>query len=777
MVNDSNIITINSTESKMKINKFSGNYEQETREGYNEFKTETYARKAFGAGIPQADTTLVTINSHDENNVNFTTISNGYFGVLTEPVVVKNGETRYISMTLAGGSSDIRVALIKQTGENVYESIEVKSNLANQKHEWAYTNNTGSDVSLCLGIYTNSTTTYTIDVSNIMITDTASKEYEAYGVMPSMDYPSTIETVGASGSETITKINKNFFDIGTNWVTAYDNATRITDTAFTFADITVSDYKLESENYTTEQSYPSLAKKIKLAKNKDCYISCKDINSTLYVFGKNNNSEYGTKLAFLSANQKSVEFNSGGFDEYYWAFYPRSGAYFDHVKLEINSVATDFIGHEEESYTLSVQQEMLSNDCFVKESDGWKEVHGWSRSIYDETDNFNAFVADDVFQFYLATTINPNATLLCNMFVQKSDWTSTSVVVSSNNNLYFLVKKGEYGFTAELTAEQALSKFKEIIATTNIVLYNTTEKTKLACTSEQITVLNELQNILLYDDTTHIVLGDIYPILDYDVSKIVDTTMTFEASLDENGYFVVPDYNIKCLVSYSESNIPTMPEAVESTVRVAGKDGDVVLGTTYEPISFTIVCYTDDNLSVEEKNAEELKMNNFLNSIKDKTIRLKIDSKDIFYNVKYNGLLTTINYPKHLRFSIPLKTSASFANNIEKSYMLGNATKQSNTAKKVGAIFTIAGPAQTPKIYLNDYEMFYNNVILSGAKLIIDSNRSTVTMVGRDGNLTNAMRYYNHEFPKIENGENVLKVSSGIDEDRQVSVEWFDLKL
>ena len=352
--------------------------------------------------------------------------------------------------------------------------------------------------------------------------------YEQAGT-PTIESPIEIQTVGKNGNETITKMNKNFFDIGTNWVTAYDNATRITDTAFTFADITVSDYKLESANYTTEQSYPSLAKKIKLAKNKDCYISCKDINSTLYVFGKNNNSEYGTQLAFLSANQKSVEFNSGGFDEYYWAFYPRSGAYFDHVKLEINSVATDFIGHEEESYTLSVQQEMLSNDCFVKESDGWKEVHGWSRSIYDETDNFNAFVADDVFQFYLATTINPNTTLLCNMFVQKSDWTSTSVVVSSNNNLYFLVKKGEYGFTADLTAEQALSKFKEIIATTNIVLYNTTTETKLTCTAEQSAVLEQLNNLDMYKGTNNIITADNLALLK--LTYTVDTKSYIDSKL------------------------------------------------------------------------------------------------------------------------------------------------------------------------------------------------------------------------------------------------------
>ena len=361
---------------------------------------------------------------------------------------------------------------------------------------------------------------------------TEKTDFEQYGAMPSMDYPSEVRTVGASGSETITKINKNFFDIGTNWVTAYDNATRITDTAFTFADITVSDYKLESANYTTEQSYPSLAKKIKLAKNKDYYISCKDINSTLYLFRKNNNSEYGTQLAFLSANQKSAMFNSGGFDEYYWAFYPRSGAYFDHVQLEINSVATDFAGHEEESYTLSVQQEMLEGDYFTKEADGWKEVHTWNKNTYDETDNFSVYITDGEFQFYLPTTISQNATLLCNMFTQKNDWTSTSVVVSSNSQLYFLIKKGEYGFTADLTAEQALSKFKEIIATTNIVLYNTTAETKLACTAEQSAVLEQLNNLDMYKGTNNIITADNLALLK--LTYTVDTKSYIDSKL-ENG--------------------------------------------------------------------------------------------------------------------------------------------------------------------------------------------------------------------------------------------------
>ena len=47
--------------------------------------------------------------------------------------------------------------------------------------------------------------------------------------------------------------------------------------------------------------------------------------------------------------------------------------------------------------------------------------------------------------------------------------------------------------------------------------------------------------------------------------------------ISENGYFIVPDYNIKNLIDFSESNLFTMPTSLESSVKIAGRDGDVVL--------------------------------------------------------------------------------------------------------------------------------------------------------------------------------------------------------
>lgn len=252
----------------------------------------------------------------------------------------------------------------------------------------------------------------------------------------------------------------------------------------------------------------------------------------------------------------------------------------------------------------------------------------------------------------------------------------------------------------------------------------------------------------------------------------------FDFYISSNGYLVIPEYDIRYLINLSESNIPSMPEATESTVRIAGRDGDIVLNTTYEPLSFEIVCYTDDDLEPLQKLEEERKINRFLNSIKQKTKTFANEREGKFYNVKYSGLITTVRFPRHLQFTIPFKSSSSYAMNLIKSEIEGNGIAESETIEETGAIFTIKGPAQTPKISLNDYEMFYNNTLLEGHTLEINSRNSTITHINETtGVKTNAMRYYNHEFPKIKNGINELKVLSGIDNEKQVKVEWYDLKL
>ena len=247
--------------------------------------------------------------------------------------------------------------------------------------------------------------------------------------------------------------------------------------------------------------------------------------------------------------------------------------------------------------------------------------------------------------------------------------------------------------------------------------------------------------------------------------------------ISENGYFIASDYNIRNLIDPSESELSTMPTASESNVKIAGRDGDVVLSTTYDPILFNIVCFTEDNLTAEEKILEENKVKTFLNNIKNHTIKLGIESRSIYYNVKYSGSLTVVRYPKALRFSIPLKSADSYGKKIPAKTITGNNSEISDTIKSVGAKFTILGPASSPAIAFNDYLMGVNVDITTGDKLEIDSSKSTITYINALGERTNQMAYYNHQFPKVKNGINTLEIVSGIDDEEQVTVEWNDLTL
>lgn len=337
-----------------------------------------------------------------------------------------------------------------------------------------------------------------------------------------------------------------------------------------------------------------------------------------------------------------------------------------------------------------------------------------------------------------------------------------------------LRQDGNYTYLRLLTTGmedvKALTTF---LQSNNIAIqYPLAEEEIIPYTPEQQNDFYQLQNIVLYDGINHISTDNELGSMSVEVSKIIED---YETYISSNGFFINSQNDIHYLIDFSESELPCMAEATETTVKAAGRNGDIVLSTTYDPNNFNIVCYTEDNLTQEEKVKEEMKLKKLLNSIKNKTIPLAFEKDDKFYKVKYSGAFSSTNFPKHLKFSIPLKTSEAYGKDLIKKVIFGNGEETSDTFEDVGAIFTIKGPANSPIISLNDYSIEYDNPILEGDKLIINSSNSTITHINSDGVKTNAMRYYNHQFPKIENGKNVLKVLSGVNE-ANVSVEWYDYK-
>lgn len=437
-----------------------------------------------------------------------------------------------------------------------------------------------------------------------------------------------------------------------------------------------------------------------------------------------------------------------------------------------------YIQREEQSYVIPVQQKLLTGDGFSKKDGTRKEVHTWQEVIFNGEENWLMNYGTSLFNLASNNIYNQSSTehkALCNM----SKFDNRQAIMTDLQDKHFAMQTAYNSIffkdTDCKTADEFKVKLKELYeaGTPLKVVYKINAPVELDCTKEQIEVLDK--SMYLYNGISNIYTEDeIAPKIEVEIKKIVED---YDAYISNEGYFIIPEYDIKYLINLNESNIPSMPEATETSIKVAGRDGDVPLNTTYEPISFDLVCYTEDNLNVLEKSENEAKVNLFLNSIKNKTKKFAIERDMKFYDIKYNGSLTRTNYPAHLKFSIPFKSSDSYAKDLKDKMIVGNSSEESNTINNVGALFTIKGPATMPIISLNDYSMEYSTSILEGARIEIDSNKSTITHINSDGVKTNVMKHYNHQFPKIEKGNNTLKILSGVNNSSQVNVKWRDLKL
>ena len=368
------------------------------------------------------------------------------------------------------------------------------------------------------------------------------------------------------------------------------------------------------------------------------------------------------------------------------------------------------------------------------------------------------------------------ANLICNYFKYSNNAKELNIISdASSTEWYFYVDESELnGKTFPEWIQEKYEEGKPLIVEYNI-LEEKQSKYVEPYTPEQQTVYDLLQKVALYNGVNNIFSSnELSPTFNVEVSKLIDD---FDFYISSNGYLVFPQYNKKYLTNMSENVILNMPEAVQTTVKIAGKDGDLVLDSSYNSQDFQVIMFTDEGLTPEQKEKERIFINRIFNAMKKNSKTFAFEQSQKFYKVLYSGILEETNYPQHMMFTIPLKSSKPYAYKMSSSYLLGNDTKTSETIEPVGFICTINGPALNPIISFNDYSMEFDNTISEGSKLIIDTNNSTAVLVNSNGIEINAMKYYNHQFPKIMEGENVLKVLSGIDNPNNVFISWYDLTL
>ena len=461
----------------------SGNDKQETRSGYNILK--------------------VTRDNFTENGITFTNNQDGSFTL--------NGTSTTLFYIDLNNSAGNRFTLTQNKkyflyfAESSKQGISLTARISETTsgitvstkgiRDWV---NATSDNGFAFMTITKGTTFNNETFYPMVAESDVELEYEAYGAMPSPEYPSEIETVNTQANIII--CNKNFLKLDDIEETTINGITysikngivKLKGTATNGVDITLKrNIKLKSNTYT--HSVNTILQGM--------YLSFDNISNSSLSY------EAGTEKHFKIETETTYN---------RYILWINNGTTLDlelKIQLETGEIKTDFAVPKQQTKVVDIQQEMLEGDYFVKEADGWKEVHGWNEQVLDGTENFRTITGDTNKYYFGIQNFgdNMNYAQKSNYFKGgKSFWggNEEGVYIGANRELVFGVSlDNKEGINDLETWKNWLAqKYNE--GNPVYIWYKLATLLKLACTEKQSAQLDDLLNTSTYKNVTHIYSTD-----------------------------------------------------------------------------------------------------------------------------------------------------------------------------------------------------------------------------------------------------------------------------
>lgn len=365
------IVVNNSTNGIGKINIY-GRQKQEKRNGYNLI---TYP---FAENAKTQNGITFTDNKNGTITVNGT--STGYAGLVLAELLLKAGTyTLKANNNLSSAIANYRIRI-----GNLDDNNNIIKTLGIGKA--TFTLNTDTNVQIVLQAVVDGITANNNLWKPLLYFGTDEKEFEQYGISPSIEFPSEIKVV--ENNIKIISSNKNMYQmpesITTNGVTFTkndDDSVNIVGTATQQANFYkyIEDTCLkDGETYTfsCNQALPN-----------GVTILCENMQNNTWlshVFGDNtmlktNNTVITNKIR-LNGNRVRycIRVAEG-------ANVKMQGL---KIQIERGNKNTDIIKHQGEILIMPIQKQMLEGDKFVKINGKWKEEHHWEKYIFDGTELF-----------------------------------------------------------------------------------------------------------------------------------------------------------------------------------------------------------------------------------------------------------------------------------------------------------------------------------------------------------------------------------------------------
>lgn len=358
---------------------------------------------------------------------------------------------------------------------------------------------------------------------------------------------STPQSKYGQGSVKVTKCNKNLLDssILENKILDSKTGSATTNTSWKASDFIQINSGIYNFSWKSSSNY---------------------FQVTICFYDRNKNFLSGISWAIANVYSKSFEVdeNTTFIRVSYSSIISGKEANREKIILKQNSTATDYEQHEEQSYIMPVQKEMLTDDYL--DWDNGEEVHCWNKLVLNGTENDSNFSVESNGEYTVINCLNilengkkvDENKILCDKLVSKYGDTSNTEHIrnaSSNypNNIVIYIKSSRL-------EKSTVAAFKKYLSTNNIIIYyKTATEKRIAFTDEQKAVAKELSNARTYKNVTNITT-DSKAILSLDYAKDLETqNQKMQNEIDE----------IKQLLSTTQTSamlLDNLQKEVESEV-------------------------------------------------------------------------------------------------------------------------------------------------------------------------------------------------------------------
>ena len=500
-----------------------GNHEQKTREGYNKYDyLKNLVDSIAGLTVTKDDEGYVIVNGTPEDN----------YAVLSTLVDItdnlEDGQTYTMWAENHYGNNDagiylqVRITKISDGTIQYLTTGNINRTFTVDKSLYTYKANIQTGTIALSGTFNNSKNRFMI------YKGTDEKEFELYGASPSPKYPSPV--VCLEGSTKISKINRNVLEKPENSTSSGVGIT-----------VNYENGKYIINGMTTEGCYLKLNKELlanTFAQSSNWQKS--KLKPGEYVFSiktisGNTNSE-NINIFLRNATSKAV-FNqeidkvskpgslSKSFlieeeqDYFCYLWMPGSITFTNFtfsVMLEKGTELTELTENQQTDYILNIQQEMLEGDYFIKEDDGWKEVHNWNKYVFSGNESIAGAGVSNVYYMSSITDyiISEENICISNYFKSINNVKGAGSLTDEDNVICFNNNHTNYRLYIKSSQYASLTELKEFLQQKNTegnpvyVFYKTKTSTKLACTPEQSAVLEELSNLDLFEGVNNIITAE-----------------------------------------------------------------------------------------------------------------------------------------------------------------------------------------------------------------------------------------------------------------------------